>query len=169
MAIVEGKIINLKNKIDRFELRQSEISTRTRGLRELKRKIDNSEMLTGFDVATFETLVKYIIIGGEDEYGEDDPHRIIFVISNGEKLVATGKDYKPHKSREIAERFQHERSDEAFVEVLSFNYYADHVDFDRLGDGLKKNLLNSTRVSMVIPVITDAADGTGKVPAASKN
>jgi hypothetical protein len=167
MAITEGKIINLKNKIDRFELRQSEISTRTRGLRELKRKIDNSEMLTGFDVATFEALVKYIIIGGEDEYGEDDPHRIIFVISNGEKLVATGKDYKQQKSRETAERFQRERSDDAFVEVLSFNYYADHVDFERVEDGLKKNLRNSSRVSMVIPVIADAAAGALPVPAAS--
>jgi hypothetical protein len=167
MAITEGKIINLKNKIDRFELRQSEISTRTRGLRELKRKIDNSEMLTGFDVATFEALVKYIIIGGEDEYGEDDPHRIIFVISNGEKLVATGKDYKQQKSRETAEIFRRERSDEAFVEVLSFNYYADHVDFDRLGDGMKKNLRNSSRVSMVIPVIADAVAGALQVPAAA--
>ena len=124
-------------------------------------------MLTGFDVATFETLVKYIIIGGEDEYGEDDPHRIIFVISNGEKIVTTGKDYKQQKSRETAETFRRERSDEAFVEVLSFNYYADHVDFDRLEDGLKKNLRNSTRVSMVNPVIADAAEGTGKVPAAA--
>jgi hypothetical protein len=53
------------------------------------------------------------------------------------------------------------------VEVLSFNYYADHVDFDRLEDGLKKNLRNSTRVSMVIPVIADAAHGTCEVPAAS--
>ena len=167
MAITEGKIINLKNKIDRFELRQSEISTRTRGLRELKRKIDNSEMLTGFDVATFETLVKYIIIGGEDEYGEDDPHRIIFVISNGEKLVATGKDYKQQKSRETAEMFWRERSDDAFVEVLSFNYYADHVDFERVEDGLKKNLRNSSRVSMVIPVIADAVAGALQVPAAA--
>ena len=127
----------------------------------------SSEMLTGFDVATFETLVKYIIIGGEDEYGEDDPHRIIFDISNGEKLVATGKDYKQQKSREAAEVFQRERSDDAFVEVLSFNYYADHVDFERVEDGLKKNLRNSSRVSMVIPVIADAAAGTGKLPAAA--
>ena len=169
IAITEGKITNLKNKIDRFELRQSEISTRTRSLRELKRKIDNGEMLTGFDVATYEALVKYIIVGGENEYGEDDPHKIIFVINNGEKLIATGKDYKPQKSRDAALRFQKQRMDDAFVEILSFSFYADHVDFGKSGDGLKKNLLNSTRVSMVIPVITDAADGTDKVPAASKN
>ena len=100
-------------------------------------------------------------------YGEDDPHRIIFVIKNGERLVPTGKDYKPQKSRETAERFQHERSDEAFVEVLSFNYYADHVDFERVEDGLKKNLRNSSRVSMVIPVIADVVAGALQVPAAA--
>jgi len=82
-----------------------------------------------------------------------------------EKL-AKEKERK-QKSRETAERFQHERSDEAFVEVLSFNYYADHVDFDRIKDGLKKNLRNSSRVSMVIPVIADAAAGALPVPAAS--
>lgn len=167
MAITEGKISNLKNKIDRFELRKSEISTRTRGLRELKRKIDNSEMLTGFDVATYEALVKYIIIGGEDEDGVDDPHRIIFVIKNGEQLVATGKDYKPQKSRETAARFQSERSDEAFVEILRFRFYEDFVDFSKSGDTLKKNLINSTRVSMVIPIMADAAYGTCEVPAAA--
>jgi hypothetical protein len=169
MAITEGKISNLKNKIDRFELRKSEISTRTRGLRELKRKIDNGEMLTGFDVATYEALVKYTIVGGVDESGKDDPHKIIFVINDGDKLIPTGKDYKPQKSRDAAIRFKEQRTDDAFVEILRFRFYEDHVDFSKSGDSLKKNLLNSTRVSMVIPVVTDAAEGTGKVPAASDN
>lgn len=126
-------------------------------------------MLTEFDVATYEALVKYIIVGGVDEHGKDDPHRIIFVINNGEKIVATGKDYKPQKSRVAAHRFKEQRTDDAFVEILRFRFYEDLVDFSKSGDALKKNLLNSTRVSMVIPVITDAAEGTDKVPAASKN
>ena len=63
--------------------------------------------------------------------------------------------------------FWRERSDDAFVEVLSFNYYADHVDFERVEDGLKKNLRNSSRVSMVIPVIADAVAGALQVPAAA--
>ena len=81
----------------------------------------------------------------------------------------TGKDYKPQKSRDAAIRFKEQRTDDAFVEILRFRFYEDHVDFSKSGDSLKKNLLNSTRVSMVIPVVTDAAEGTGKVPAASDN
>lgn len=152
VALIDGKIVSLKNRISHCEEKALEIDKRRRGLTALKNLVDKGEIITQFDPLAFEELVQNMIIGGYDEAGNVDPFRIMIVLKSGEKHLLTGRNYVPQRKNAAARNYPLDYTDNGFIEIFNFTYYGQYFEFEKSSMGMRKIPRGSVPVKVVIPI-----------------
>lgn len=89
-----------KRKIlDESIKRQKDVGRR---MAELRKTLENEEILDEFDRVVFESIIDRVIVGGYDEDGTPDPYRLTFVLKGNQTgTVPQSKEHlKKNNSKE---------------------------------------------------------------------
>jgi len=100
----ETKYSELGEKLEKLAVELEELQdeveheeTIKKRLTEFKRTLEKNEVLKGFDRYVFESIVEKAIIGGYDEDGKIEPHKITFVYKTGFTNDVEGAKFKPRR------------------------------------------------------------------------
>ena len=77
-------------------------STMKRRISELRKTLEQNEVLDTFDRYVFESIVEKVIVGGYDEDGNKDPSMLTFIYKTGFKNSVDGSNFKPPRKNSKA-------------------------------------------------------------------
>lgn len=111
-----------------------------------KRRWTGAMCWMDFDEKVFESIVSKIVIGGTDNKGFSDPHRITFYFKTG---IPMNVEDKEGAIAEAKKELRMKNSNDDVFEILRFKHYYEFFEFVCDEEGSRqKNLVKQVNVSV---------------------
>ena len=148
---LEEKVYKLKEKQEQYKLLMEDEESIENGLNKFRTVFDNNELIVKFDKEVFDALVEYVVIGGKDENGIDDPYMIRFICKTDLRSRSSTEIKEIEKSKAVL-RAMIDEENPIILEFMSNQSFM-RFDKDELGR-LKKQIVNRIKVVVEFNVNT---------------
>lgn len=150
--ILSQRIDSLEKTLEHLSLESKERNAMERRIKKFQKTIESSEAVEDFSREVFESVINYVVVGGYDENGVEDPTKLTFVYKSGESNKLDAKDFKLRQQKTAACYMDLNKGPfEGYMEVLHFEFYDPHSVFsDTHYKGRCKTLKYTRNVSVGI-------------------
>ena len=145
------KISSIEKTLEHLNMKEEQRGKIEKRIIKFKKALEQGEIIEEFSREVFESVIDYVVIGGYDDQGEEQPDMVTFVFKTGRKTKMDSMKFKRQHGRMAACYIDmDEQPFKGYMEIFSFEEFSPHRVFKKKDDniGLEKELKHTVNVSV---------------------
>ena len=124
------KISSIEKTLKHLNMKETQRDKIEKRLMMFKKTLDHGEVIEDFSRELFESVIDYVVIGGYDDFGEEQPDMITFVYKTGRKTKMDALKFRRQNGRMSACYIDLDKTPfKGYMEIFSFEEFYPHNIF----------------------------------------
>ena len=124
------KISSIEKTLEHLNMKETQRDKVEKRLMKFKNSFDQGEVVEDFSREVFESVIDYVVIGGYDDFGEEQPDMITFIYKTGRKTKMDALKFKRQNGRMSACYIELDKVPyKGYMEIFSFEEFYPHNIF----------------------------------------